>query len=227
MTAASDFGREFERLWTFQQTCYSVRKGAIGVVYARWRAAVLYLYLNLNAMLPRLIHQRQKLSDQVNQHASRDERFQILETHMKRHQYRPDTLIEVLHKAQNLFGYLDTDLLLFVAYRLKIPTSRAYGVATFYHFFTLRPPGKHTCAVCVGTACYVKGANHVLEAAQNFLSIKPGETTPDNQVSLRTARCLGACSLAPVVVYDGFVAPMQTGESIREKLKGWLSNGSQ
>src|SRR5919108_1053330 len=88
-------------------------------------------------------------------HPSGDNRFKLLEATMKRHQYQPDALIEVLHKAQELFGYLSTDLLLYVAHSLKLPPSRAYGVATFYHFFSLAPKGEHTCAVCLGTACYV------------------------------------------------------------------------
>src|SRR5512139_4272695 len=92
-------------------------------------------------------------------HASGDTRFKILEAHMKKHQFKQDALIEVLHKAQELFGYLEDDLLLFIAYRLKLPASRVYGVATFYHFVTLKPPGKHTCVVCMGTACYVRRAD--------------------------------------------------------------------
>ncbi len=176
-------------------------------------------------MLPRLIHQRQKMVAKVMQHASGDKRFKILEAHMKRYQYRADALIEVLHKAQGLFGYLDHDLLLFIAYRLKVPTSRVYGVATFYHFFTLKPQGRHACVVCLGTACYVKGADRVLAAVQTLTKLRPGETTPDKQISLLTARCLGACSLAPAVVYDGTVAPFQTSESASEQLKGWLQHG--
>ena len=85
---------------------------------------------------------------------------------MKKHQFRHDALIEVLHKAQELFGYLEDDLLLFVSYKLKLPPSRVYGVATFYHFFTLKPQGEHTCVVCMGTACYVKGADKVIDAVQ-------------------------------------------------------------
>ena len=93
---------------------------------------------------------------------------------MKKHQFKQDALIEVLHKAQELFGYLEDDLLLFVAYRLKLPASRVYGVATFYHFFTLKPKGKHTCVVCMGTACYVKGADKVLAAVEEKAGIKAG-----------------------------------------------------
>ncbi|HUC86351.1 MAG TPA: NAD(P)H-dependent oxidoreductase subunit E, partial [Candidatus Acidoferrales bacterium] len=84
----------------------------------------------------------------VLEHASGDKRFKILEAHMKKHQFRQDALIEVLHKAQELFGYLEDDLLLFVSVKLKLPPSRVYGVATFYHFFQLKPQGEHTCVVC-------------------------------------------------------------------------------
>ena len=121
-------------------------------------------------------------------HASGDKRFKILEVHMKKHQFRHDALIEALHKAQESFGYLEDDLLLFVAHKLKLPPSRVYGVATFYHFFTLKPKGEHTCVVCLGTACYVKGANKVLAAVEERAGIKAGETTENNKVSLLTAR---------------------------------------
>jgi bidirectional [NiFe] hydrogenase diaphorase subunit len=145
-------------------------------------------------------------------HPSGDNRFRILEATMKRHQYQPDALIEVLHKAQELFGFLSPDLLLMIAHSLKIPTSRVYGVATFYHFFSLAPQGEHTCVVCLGTACYVKGAAALLKAIEEESGIAAGATTTDNQFSLMTARCLGACGIAPAVVYDGAVAGHQTVE---------------
>ena len=157
----------------------------------------------------------------VMDHASGDKRFKILEVHMKKHQFRHDALIEVLHKAQELFGYLEDDLLLFISYKLKLPASRVYGVATFYHFFTLKPQGEHTCVVCMGTACYVKGADKVIAAIQQQTKIKPGETTPDNKLSLLTARCIGACGIAPAVVYDGTVTPRQTPETTLEHIKTW------
>src|SRR5208283_5720260 len=140
---------------------------------------------------------------------------------MKKHQFRQDALIEVLHKAQELFGCLDDDLLLFVASKLKLPPSRVYGVATFYHFFTLKPQGLHTCVICMGTACYVKGADKILAAVQGETKIQAGETTPDNRVSLLTARCIGACGIAPAVVYDGTVTPRQTPESTLEHINKW------
>ena len=161
----------------------------------------------------------------VLEHASGDKRFKILEAHMKKHQFKQDALIEVLHKAQELFGFLEDDLLLFIAYKLKLPASRVYGVATFYHFFTLKPKGRHTCVVCMGTACYVRGAAKVLSAIEEKARVKAGETTPDNQLSLLTARCIGACGIAPAVVYDGTVTPRQTAESALDHVKGWIANG--
>jgi bidirectional [NiFe] hydrogenase diaphorase subunit len=158
----------------------------------------------------------------VMRHASGDKRFKILEVHMKKHQFRQDALIEVLHKAQELFGYLEDDLLLFISHKLKLPPSRVYGVATFYHFFTLKPQGEHTCVVCLGTACYVKGAEKIIAAVQQQTKIRPGETTPDRKFSLLTARCIGACGIAPAVVYDGQVAPKQTAEQALKKISDWM-----
>src|SRR5262252_5273249 len=169
-------------------------------------------------MLATLSNKKQKRLHRILEHASGDKRFKILEAHMKKHQFKHDALIEVLHKAQELFGYLEDDLLLFIAYKLKLPASRVYGVATFYHFFTLKPKGKHTCVVCTGTACYVKGADKVINSIQDDLKIKAGETTAGNKVSLLTARCIGACGIAPAVVYDGAVTPRQTPESTMEQI---------
>lgn len=155
-------------------------------------------------------------------HPSGDKRFKILEVHMKKHQFRHDALIEVLHKAQELFGFLENDLLLFISHKLKLPPSRVYGVATFYHFFTLKPQGEHTCVICKGTACYVKGADKIISAIAEQYKIAPGETTKDNKISLVAARCIGACGIAPAVVFDGHVAAKQTPESTLEKIKNWI-----
>ena len=150
-------------------------------------------------------------SFQNTQESFGDKRFKILESaYEAKYQFKQDALIEVLHKAQELFGYLEDDLLLFIACKLKLPASRVYGVATFYHFFTLKPKGRHTCVVCLGTACYVKGADQVLAAVEQQAKVKAGETTPDKEISVLTARCIGACGIAPAVVYDGTVTPRQT-----------------
>ena len=176
-------------------------------------------------MIANISKQKQNRLPEILEHASGDKRFKILEAHMKKHQFKQDALIEVLHKAQELFGFLEDDLLLFIAHKLKLPTSRVYGVATFYHFFTLKPKGQHTCVVCMGTACYVKGADKVLAAVEQKAGIKAGETTPDSQLSLLTARCIGACGIAPAVVYDGKVTPRQTPEMALEQVKGWIGHG--
>src|ERR1039457_7011403 len=131
----------------------------------------------LSDMIATLSNKKKNRLPGILEHASGDKRFKILEAHIKKHQFKQDALIEVLHKAQELFGFLDDDLLLFIAYRLKLPASRVYGVATFYHFFTLKPKGAHTCVVCMGTACYVKGSNKVLAAVEEKANIKAGETT--------------------------------------------------
>jgi bidirectional [NiFe] hydrogenase diaphorase subunit len=124
---------------------------------------------------------------------------------MKRHQHRPDALIEVLHKAQELYGYLTPEMLASVARSLHLPPSRVYGVATFYHFFSLAPQGEHTCTVCLGTACYVKGAAAILAELERELELRAGATSADGRLSLLTARCLGACGIAPAVVIDSQV----------------------
>ena len=158
-------------------------------------------------------------------HPSSDERFNLLDAAMKRHRFAPDALIEVLHVAQSAFGHLEPGILYYIAHALKLPPSRVYGVATFYHLFSFAPKGKHTCIVCTGTACYVQGAGRLLCAVAGVARIAPGETTADHQVSLLTARCVGTCGLALVVVYDGEVAGGQTPEAARERVKGWALDG--
>ena len=127
-----------------------------------------------------------------------DKRFKVLDITMKRNQYRQDALIEILHKAQEAFGFLEEDVLSYIAHKLQLPLSQVYGVATFYHLFSLKPSGAHTCVVCLGTACYVKGGGDILKAVEGDVGIAAGgETTEDGQVSIVTARCIGACGIAP------------------------------
>jgi bidirectional [NiFe] hydrogenase diaphorase subunit len=128
----------------------------------------------------------------------------LLERAMSRYQYSGDALIEVLHTAQELFGFLSPPLLKTVAHKLRLPPSRVLGVASFYHFFSLKPKGEHTFTVCLGTACYVAGALGLLETLERRCA-KAGHTTPDGKVSVETARCIGSCGLAPAVIYDGAV----------------------
>lgn len=140
---------------------------------------------------------------------------------MRKHGFSRDALIETLHTVQESFGYLDKPSLKFVADSLRVPLSQAYGVATFYHFFTMKPPGVHTCLICMGTACYIKGAGGLLNEAESALGVKSGETTADGQASLVTARCIGSCSVAPAVVLDGETAGNMDASGLRRKLEGW------
>ncbi len=160
-------------------------------------------------------------------HPSGDKRFQILDTTLRRYQFQQDCLIEVLHKAQDLFGCLEIDVLFYVARRLKLPPSRVYGVATFYHLFTLKPQGEHLCVVCMGTACFVKGAGQVLSAVETQTGLRAGQTTANRKLSLLTARCVGACGIAPVVVFDGQTAGHQTAEGVLQRVKEWVNDGSR
>ncbi|MCC6581777.1 MAG: bidirectional hydrogenase complex protein HoxE [Phycisphaeraceae bacterium] len=144
---------------------------------------------------------------------SDDKRWKIVSATMRRHGYSPNALIETLHTVQESFGFLEDEALRFVAQSLSLPLSKVYGVATFYHFFTLKPQGEHTCVVCTGTACYIKGAKSLLDELHQKLGVKAGETTPDNKLSILTARCLGSCGLAPAVVIDGnVVGNVKTGQ---------------
>ncbi|HPI72352.1 MAG TPA: NADH-quinone oxidoreductase subunit NuoE [bacterium] len=114
-------------------------------------------------------------------------------------------LIAVLHKVQQTYGYLSEEHMYEVAQRLQVPTSVVSGVATFYHFFRLQPRGKYAISVCLGTACFVKGADKILDAFRTELGIELGETSSDGLFSLEVSRCLGVCALAPVVTINDTV----------------------
>ena len=155
---------------------------------------------------------------------SDDKRWKIVDGMMRRHGHEPYALIEVLHTVQETFGFLTDDAMKYVATSLRVPFSKVYGVATFYHFFTMKPPGRHTCVICTGTACYIKGAPTLVNAVRAEAGNKPGETTADGQLSLLTARCLGSCGLAPAVVFDGQVAGKINTESIKKRVRAHLES---
>ena len=148
-----------------------------------------------------------------------DKRWRIVEATMRRLGNESHALIEALHTVQESFGFLDTDSLRYVANSLRVPLSQAYGVATFYHYFSLKPPGAHACVVCTGTACYIKGSAKLLQSIEQKFGIRPGETTEDGQLSLVTARCLGSCGLAPVAVFDQQISGLVTQEALLSKLE--------
>ncbi|MFA5424659.1 MAG: NADH-quinone oxidoreductase subunit NuoE [Phycisphaerae bacterium] len=132
-------------------------------------------------------------------------------------------LIAVMHKAQELYGYLPLVVIDDIAVRMEVPRARVWGVATFYHYFNLKPQGKYTISVCLGTACYVKGASDVLKAIKDKLGIEMGETTEDGLFSLAPARCLGACGLAPVAMFGdkihGELTPKKVSQLIDQYRK--------
>jgi bidirectional [NiFe] hydrogenase diaphorase subunit len=152
---------------------------------------------------------------------STDKRWKIVDATMRRVGQNARGLIETLHTVQEAFGYLDETSLKYVAASLRVPLSRAYGVATFYHFFTLKPAGEHACVICLGTACYIKGAPQLVDAVRKEFDVLPGETTKNGKVSILSARCLGSCGLAPAVVYDNEVAGKVTSDQLRQQLRKW------
>lgn len=145
-----------------------------------------------------------------------DEFVQLCE----RHGNQPGELINILHEAQELHGYLPREVQEIIARQLNIPVSKVYGVVTFYSFFTMTPKGEHPISVCMGTACYVRGAEKVLDEFQRILKIEVGETTPDGKFSLSSLRCVGACGLAPVVLIGekvyGRVTPAEVEKILKE-----------
>ncbi len=134
-----------------------------------------------------------------------EEKFNELETFIDSMETNKGALIEILHKAQNIFGYLPRDLQLFVARKLGIPGAEVFGVVSFYSYFTTKPRGKHTVSVCMGTACFVRGADKVIEKFKGNMGLEANETSEDGEFTLRDVRCIGACGLAPVVTVNDYV----------------------
>lgn len=153
-----------------------------------------------------------------------DKRYKLVEATMRRNGYRPDALVETLHTVQSSFGFIDDDVLRYIAEKLPVSPSHIYGVATFYHYFQMKPQGEHTCSVCTGTACYIKGTKEVMADLEEHYDLRDGQTTPDDKVSLITVRCVGACGLAPVAVFDGEVVGDLTVEQVRDQFDSWMDN---
>lgn len=162
-----------------------------------------------------------------DEHLSGDDRYKAIDRTIKRFSYEKDALLEVLTSAQEAFGYLSKDLLIYVSQKLNVPLSRVYGVATFYHMFTFEPLGEHNITVCAGTACYVKGSAKIEKKIAEEFHIDPGETTPDGLVSLTRARCLGSCGIAPVVVYNGQIHGKEEPDAVVARIKEAISNSNE
>ena len=136
----------------------------------------------------------------------------------------PGALIPVLQATQSLFGYIPQNAILKIAELLNEPLSKIYGVITFYSFFSLKPRGKYLIRVCMGTACYVQGANEVLTALQQQLNVKVGETTDDKAFTLDIGRCFGACGLAPVIMVNDDVHQFVKSNDVAKIIKNYRKN---
>lgn len=131
-----------------------------------------------------------------------EEKFRELEDFINNLSDKNGALIEVLHKAQGIFGYLPKEVQLFVAQKLDVPASKVFGVVSFYSYFTTEPRGEYVINVCMGTACFVRGSGNVLAEFEKQLAINNGETTADGKFTIGSLRCVGACGLAPVVMVN-------------------------
>jgi NADH:ubiquinone oxidoreductase subunit E len=129
------------------------------------------------------------------------------------------SLIQVLHMAQGIFGYISPQLQEYIGAAMNIPVSKVHGVVTFYSHFNTEPKGEHTIKVCMGTACYVRGAKDIIDALSKELDIGVGSTTKDGRFTLEVTRCLGACGLAPVMTIDEVVHQMVDPKNIGQILK--------
>jgi bidirectional [NiFe] hydrogenase diaphorase subunit len=137
---------------------------------------------------------------------------------MKEHGYQESALLEILYRAQEIYGYLSKDLLMDISQSLDLPPSHVFGVATFYSLFKLTEPGEHIVTGCLGTACYVKGVEDIMQAIEQEFKIKRGETTPDRKLSVFVTRCIGACAMAPNIVVDDEVIGKATKESVLDRI---------
>ncbi len=153
-----------------------------------------------------------------------DPRYERLQKIITEHQGKPGALIPVLHQAQELFGYLAEDVQELVAEGLGIPLSEVYGVITFYSLFSTKPRGENTIGVCMGTACYVKGAADILKAIQTELGVEIDDTSKDGLFTLTVTRCLGACGLAPVITIGEDVYGRLTPDKIPDILNKYRNS---
>lgn len=144
------------------------------------------------------------------------EKFDELERYIDGLETTKGALVQILHRAQHIFKYLPREVQLFIARKLGIPGAEVFGVVSFYSYFTTKPVGQHTISVCMGTACFVRGADRIVETLKEKLGIGSNETTEDGLFTLKDVRCIGACGLAPVVMVDEKVYGRVKEEEIDE-----------
>lgn len=153
-----------------------------------------------------------------------NEKFVELEKYIDNLDTTKGALIRILHKAQQIFGYLPMEVQLFIARKLNIPGSEVFGVVSFYSYFSTQPSGKHTISVCMGTACFVRGSDRIHEKLKEELGIGSNQTTDDGLFTIKDVRCIGACGLAPVIMVDDKVYGRVTEEEIHEILDKYRMN---
>ena len=152
--------------------------------------------------------------------------YRALDDYIDSLNQKKENLIGILHHAQELYGYLPVELQMHIAQKLDIPASKVYGIVSFYSFFTMKPRGKHLACICMGTACFVRGATELQAELEKQLGIKTGEITSDQVFSLETLRCVGSCGLAPVLMVDGKVhGRLHEPEAITKVLKLYRPEG--
>jgi len=158
----------------------------------------------------------EQLDENIKIEEGEKENFEELYEIIEESREKEDSVIKVLHEAQKIFGYLPRKVQIYIARTLDIPFPEIYGVVSFYSLFTMKPRGEYTIEVCMGTACYVKGAEDVLNELKRELEIEPGEVTEDGKFTIETTRCIGACSLAPVISINGDVKGNVSSVEIKE-----------
>lgn len=147
------------------------------------------------------------------------EKYERIGALIKEYNYKEDSLIQILHYAQGIFGYLPLEVQQFIAEELDIPVSRVSGVVTFYSFFSTKPRGENTIRVCMGTACYVRGGKKIIERLKELLDIDVGDTTQDGKFTLEVMRCMGACGLAPAMTINDKVYKQVNPDKLQLILK--------
>ena len=162
------------------------------------------------------------MADMVKQcehcNLSENEKFSLLKQAVENYEAKESNLIQILHMAQAIFGYLPENVLTFIAEEMDLPLSKVSGVVTFYSLFSTQPKGNHTIKVCLGTACYVRGGKKIVDKIKELLDIEVGETTRDMTFSLEVMRCIGACGLAPAIAIDDTVYKRVNPNKLRQIL---------
>jgi bidirectional [NiFe] hydrogenase diaphorase subunit len=158
----------------------------------------------------------------VKKESNSDSRHKLLDRALSKHQGKPEALIEVLHRAQQVFGYLPRDVLSYVASALRLPLSQVFGVASFYPLFSLTPPCEHNLTICMGTACYVNGAAGLLREAMDACECDAG--AGEKEISIRAAHCLGACGNGPIIKADQQTTVKADAAAVRDGIAAFREN---